>query len=171
MSKPHEPQRRAALDQPYVSTSYFENADVKKMGRGKRSKWRCRSFRWLQRRWFHWVDRSFGSNLYWPGGCRKVGLPFLTLFVDRGIQYNRIGLKYHLYWAGEYKKTEYRNLTYIERENTERIVLFNVARRSKLVKRALCHPAKHNFHICNNLFIIFVSFLYTCHPSQHKIII
>ena len=84
---------------------------------------------------------------------------------------NRIGLKYHLYWAGEYKKTEYRNLTYIERENTERIVLFNVARRSKLVKRALCHPAKHNFYICNNLFIIFVSFLYICHPSQHKIII
>ena len=165
MSKPHEPQRRTALDQRYVSTSHFENADVKKMGRGKRSKWRCRSFRWLQRRWFHWVDRSFGSNLYWPGGCRKVGLPFLTLFVDRGIQYNRIGLKYHLYWAGEYKKTEYRNLTYIERENTERIVLFNVARRSKLVKRALCHPAKHNFYICQ-LFIYLSSF-----PAQNNNII
>ena len=90
------------------------------------------------------MDRSFGSNLYWLGGCRKLGLPFLTLFVDRGIQYNQIGLKYHLYWAGEYKKTEYRNLTYIERENTERIVLFNVARGPKLVKCALCHPEAEN---------------------------
>ena len=164
MSKPHEPQRRAALDQRYVSTSHFENADVKKMGRGKRSKWRCRSFRWLQRRWFHWVDRSFGSNLYWPGGCRKVGLPFLTLFVDRGIQYNRIGLKYHLYWAGEYKK----------KQNTEISPIL-----SGRIQSASCFsmlpdvPNLWNVHfvILPSTIFIFVSFLYICHPSQHKIII
>ena len=150
----------------------FENADVKKMGRGKRSIWRCRSFRWLQRRWFHWVDRSFGSDLYWPGGCRKVGLPFFwhCSWIE---EYNTIGSAWNITYIEREntKKTEYRNLTYIERENTERIVLFNVARRSKLVKRALCHPVKHNFYTCHTLFIIFVSFLYICHPAKHKIII
>ena len=125
------------------------------------------------------VDCKEGDSIEWivplavtyigREDAERSGCLFLTLFVDRGIQYNRIGLKYQLYWAGEYKKTEYRNLTYIERENTERIVLFNVARRSKLVKRALCHPVKHNFYTCHTLFIIFVSFLYICHPAQRKI--
>ena len=62
---------------PHLQTlrRYLTNfAMVVKMARGKRSIWRCRSFRWLQRGWFHWVDPSFGSNLYWPAGCRKVAL-------------------------------------------------------------------------------------------------
>ena len=36
------------------------------------------------------------------------------------------------------------DITYIERENAESIVLFNVARRPKLVKCALCHPEAEN---------------------------
>ena len=34
----------------------------------------------------------------------------------------------------------FEDLTYIERENAESIVLFNVARSAKLVKCALGHP-------------------------------
>ena len=82
-------------------------------------------------------------------------------------EYNTIGSAWNITYIEREntKKTEYRNLTYIERENTERIVLFNVARRSKLVKRALCHPAKHNFYICQ-LFIYLSSF-----PAQNNNII
>ena len=36
------------------------------------------------------------------------------------------------------------DITYIERENAESIVLFNVARGPKLVKCALCHPGAQN---------------------------
>jgi len=43
---------------------------------------------------------------------------------------------------------------YIERENTERIVLFNVARRSKLVKRALCHPGEDIDHRVNPVLLV-----------------
>ena len=65
------------------------------MARGKRSIWRWRSFRWLQRGWFHWVDPSAGSNLYWPGGCRKVNLCSLDI----------VGLEEkHWNWA-QYEKT------------------------------------------------------------------
>ena len=35
-------------------------------------------------------------------------------------------------------------ITYIERENAESIVLFDVARGPKLVKCALCHPEAQN---------------------------
>ena len=106
-------------------------AMVVKMARGKRSIWRCRSFRWLQRGWFHWVDPSFGSNLYWPGGCRKVAV--LSHIVRRLKMTPRLE-KYG--WIED--------ITYIERENAESIVLFNVARGPKLVKCALCHPGAQN---------------------------
>ena len=150
----------------------FENADVKKMGRGKRSIWRCRSFRWLQRRWFHWVDRSFGSNLYWPGGCRKVGLPFF----------------WHCSWIEEYNTIGSAwNITYIEQENTKKQNTEISPILSGRIQSASCFsmlpdvPNLWNVHfvILPSTFFIFVilfllylpPFLYICHPAQHKIII
>ena len=88
-------------------------------------------------------------------------------------EYNTIGSAWNISYIEREntKKTEYRNLTYIERENTERIVLFNVARRSKLVERALCHPAKHNFYICHTLFIILFSFYIFVIEQNNNIIL
>jgi len=43
---------------------------------------------------------------------------------------------------------------YIERENAESIVLFDVARGPKLVKCALCHPGEHVDHRVNPVFLV-----------------
>ena len=126
---------------PHLQTlrRYLTNfAMVVKMARGKRSIWRCRSFRWLQRGWFHWVDPSFGSNLYWPGGCRKVPFSHCSwkLKMTKTQILEREKMKIWMDW--------FEDITYIERENAESIVLFNVARGPKLVKCALCHPGAQN---------------------------
>ena len=65
------------------------------MGRGKRSIWRCRSFRWLQRGWFHWVDPILAGRM--QKGRSAFSHCWLMLHEDwrwqRGQNYGWIGLK------------------------------------------------------------------------------
>ena len=92
------------------------------------------------------VDCKEGDSIEWvlPLAVTYIGqedaersLCFLTLFEAWRMKMTPRLEKYE----------RFEDITYIERENAESIVLFNVARGTKLVKCALCHPGKHKMKL------------------------